>query len=120
MEFEALASPGSSVLHGRCSAGAARKYLLEHLIEMMAGVEGIEPPARSFGDSCSTTELHPFMNLVRKDGFEPSTPRASTECSTAELPARDLLPSGAGLLRIFAEASAGRNLCAPSRGVPMP
>ena len=27
---------------------------------MLARVEGIEPPARGFGDHCSTTELHPY------------------------------------------------------------
>ncbi len=32
--------------------------------ELMAGVEGFEPPALGFGDQCSTTELHPFIPNV--------------------------------------------------------
>lgn len=40
-------------------------------------------PAHGFGDHCSTTELHPYgVGMVHKIGFEPMTPRASTECST--------------------------------------
>lgn len=28
--------------------------------DVLARVEGIEPPTRGFGDRCSTTELHPY------------------------------------------------------------
>lgn len=44
---------------------------------MMARVEGIEPPARGFGDRCSTSELHPHDppvsggEMAEHTGIEP-------------------------------------------------